>query len=57
MKNLHLFIEILQLVGTLLADFIVLLIIRVIQSHILTKEYSESHANFMDEFLYGEKFR
>ena len=54
---MHLFIEILQLVGTILGAFIVLLIICVIQSHILTKEESENHADFMDEFLYGEKFR
>jgi len=43
---MNLFIEILQLVGTLLAVFIVLLITCVIQSHILTKEESENHADF-----------
>ncbi len=54
---MHLFIEILQLVGILLSGFIVLLIICVIQSHILTEEEAQDQADFMDEFLYGEKFR
>lgn len=54
---MNLIIEILQLIGVLFSAFMVLIILCVIQSNILTKEEAADQADFMDEFLYGEKFR
>lgn len=54
---MQIFIEFLQLLGFLIGFFIVIVVCCLLQCKTMTEKEMADYANFLDEFLYGEKFR
>ena len=54
---MDIFLEIFKIIGICIGTLILLFACAEIQCRILTEEEMADHADFMDEFLYGEKFR
>ena len=54
---MDLFLENLKIIGICLGGLITLFVCAAIQCSFMTDEEIADNADFMDEFLYGEKFR